>query len=294
MMFFSIIIPTYNRANSIGKVIDSILFQSYPNFEILIIDDGSTDTTSDVVGTYSDIRIRYFKKWNEERAAARNFGVKLAKGDYITFLDSDDYLLPDHFYIARDFIRNNNMLPWFHLPYSILKEGKELFSTCGFQDKDGMELLNGNFLSCMGVFLRADVAHANLFNEDRELSASEDHELWIRIASQYSLKVGVGLTSVLVQHDARSVSITEPKKLIRRQELFLKYVFENFKTRDFIGKNSAKVRSNSLSYVSLHLALTGKNKLTCIFYLLKSIWLYPFFLSSRRFSAIVKHLIFTF
>ena len=71
--FFSIIIPTYNRSNFIVKTIESILLQKYSNFEIIVIDDGSTDDTSDVIKSLDETKIKYFRKQNEERAIARNY-----------------------------------------------------------------------------------------------------------------------------------------------------------------------------------------------------------------------------
>ena len=91
-MKFSIIVPTYNREEYIIKCIDSILDQTYDNFEAIIIDDGSTDNTDNLVKKYHDKRIKYFKNTNHGIGYSRNFGLNKAKGDYIFFLDSDDYL----------------------------------------------------------------------------------------------------------------------------------------------------------------------------------------------------------
>src|SRR5690554_6195096 len=94
--FFSIVIPTYNRAEIIGETIQSVINQSFSDFELLIVDDGGTDETDKVVATFPDKRITYFKKENAERGAARNFGANKSKGKYLNFLDSDDLLYPNH------------------------------------------------------------------------------------------------------------------------------------------------------------------------------------------------------
>ena len=94
--FFSIILPTYNRAHMIGKAIESVLAQTYTNWELLIIDDGSTDNTKQVIETYTDNRIRYLYQQNAERSAARNNGIAHAQGQYICFIDSDDYYFANH------------------------------------------------------------------------------------------------------------------------------------------------------------------------------------------------------
>lgn len=87
----SVVIPTYNREHSIAKAIECVLNQSFQDFEIIIVDDGSQDSTEKVVGQFNDSRIRYFAhSQNKGEPAARNTGVIAAKGEYIAFLDSDD------------------------------------------------------------------------------------------------------------------------------------------------------------------------------------------------------------
>lgn len=90
----SVIIPCYNRAHVVGETIDSLLSQTYSNFEALVIDDGSTDTTREVVSSYADPRVRYFYRENGGLSAARNSGLDAAGGEFIAFLDSDDTWYP--------------------------------------------------------------------------------------------------------------------------------------------------------------------------------------------------------
>ena len=90
----SVVIPTYNRAHIIKRSIMSVLSQTYGNIEIIVIDDGSTDNTEEVVLGINDDRIRYYKKENGGSSSARNMGISLAKGSYIAFQDSDDIWLP--------------------------------------------------------------------------------------------------------------------------------------------------------------------------------------------------------
>ena len=87
----SIIVPTYNRENTLGRCIDSVLNQTFSEFEFIIVDDGSSDNTEQLVLNYHDPRIRYFKRTNHGIGATRNFGVAQSGGNYIGFIDSDDY-----------------------------------------------------------------------------------------------------------------------------------------------------------------------------------------------------------
>ncbi|MFN5032412.1 MAG: glycosyltransferase [Flavobacteriia bacterium] len=107
---FSIILPTYNRAHRINRAIESILEQRYSAWELIIVDDASTDNTEELIQPYlSDSRIRYIKnEINQERCVSRNIGIEAAKGDYICFLDSDDYHLPHHLESFDNFLKANN------------------------------------------------------------------------------------------------------------------------------------------------------------------------------------------
>ena len=102
MPFFSIIIPTYNRAHIIGNAVEAVLSQTFSDFELIISDDGSSDNTEEIITPLlKDARIKYIKQINKGVCAARNFGAQHAKGKYLVFLDSDDTI-------------NNNWLHDFH------------------------------------------------------------------------------------------------------------------------------------------------------------------------------------
>ena len=96
--FFSVIIAVYNRENHIAKAIESLLAQSFQNWEAIIVDDGSKDGTLNIINQYKhDNRIQIVVlDENEGVASARNKGIQFAKGDYLTFLDSDDWYKPNH------------------------------------------------------------------------------------------------------------------------------------------------------------------------------------------------------
>ena len=90
----SVIIPTYNRGNTIKKAIESVLNQTYDNLEVIVVDDGSLDDTKNIVKAICDSRVKYVFQNNNGACAARNKGIELAKGEYIAFQDSDDYWYP--------------------------------------------------------------------------------------------------------------------------------------------------------------------------------------------------------
>ena len=97
-MQFSIIIPTFNRAHLLSRAIESVLAQDFSDWEMIVVDDGSSDNSGDIVRLFSDVdlRINYHFSANQGAAAARNLGASFASGKYFTFLDSDDEYLPGH------------------------------------------------------------------------------------------------------------------------------------------------------------------------------------------------------
>lgn len=290
-ILFSIVIPTYNRAEFILKTVNSVLQQSYELFEIIIVDDGSTDNTEEQVKTIKDARVFYFKKKNGERGAARNFGALKSKGDYINFFDSDDLLYEHHLLTAHNLLNSKEYPEIFHLSYD-KKDINGMMLEEVYPPSDINEaLVNGNCLSCNGVFIRRDIALKNPFFEDRRMAALEDYALWLHLASQYPILSSPVITSTVIEHEDRSVVSSDPTKLITRQEIFLEYIFNNNLILARYNARLNLIQSNIFSYISLHIALTKKEKKASIKYLYKSLIANPRSFFTRRTLAILKHLI---
>ena len=102
----SVVIATYNRANFLAETIDSVLDQTFQDFELIVVDDGSTDDTANVLSTYGS-RIRYFRQSNRGPSAARNLGVQHALGPWIAIQDSDDLSAPNHLELLCGYVRNH-------------------------------------------------------------------------------------------------------------------------------------------------------------------------------------------
>jgi glycosyltransferase involved in cell wall biosynthesis len=290
-LLFSVVIPTYNRASFIQNTIQSVLSQSYRNFEIIVIDDGSTDNTKEVIDSKNSKKLKYFRIENSERGAARNFGSRYAAGDYINFLDSDDLLYSSHLALANKYLLELNHTEVFYLNYDFRDdEGKLLRETSTITGDLNKQLIYGNILSCNGVFLRKDIALKFPYVEDRKLSGSEDWELWLRLASRYQLYYANQITSTMVNHESRSVLTSNEEKLLKRKELALSYAFSDEKVKESFGRNKNKMEAFCYSYISLHLAL-AKEKRESIRYLVRGAKLSVQILLRRRFLAILKHLL---
>lgn len=293
--FFSIIMPVYNRANFLEKSIGSVLSQTYTHFELIVVDDGSTDHTAEVVQgfkvKYPDKQIHYLYKENGERGAARNYGVLHAKGELLTFLDSDDILLPHCLEKANDFYTHNAQYEWFHLVYDTRDQNDDLLiGPRQWKEPIKFNLIKGNPLSCITVFIKTATALHNPFDENRQLSGLEDWELWLRMAAQYELGLVLEVCATLQAHDSRSVLQKNPTQLLARVELFISKVSQNPNVRKFIGNNYKLFLASVYSYLSLHLSLMKNEKRTTLIWLGKSIFVSPRFVFERRFYAILKHL----
>lgn len=290
--FFSLIIPSYNRAHFISFSIESVLKQTYTDFELIIVDDGSTDNTEEIVKSFNDTRIHYYKKKNEERGAARNYGTKKSRGQYLNFFDSDDLLYPHHLKTAFEFVKNKNNPEVFHLGYEIKndenKVQKKINNIRG--DIKNILLNEGNILSCNGVFLQRNIALQFNFNEDRGLSGSEDYELWLRLAARYKIHFSNTITSIIINHSARSVLVTEKNKLLKRIHLLISYIYKDAEfNRKFMNYKNL-LEASSFTYVAIHLALS-KHKLGSLKYLFLALLKYPPIIITKRFFAIIKRLI---
>ncbi len=286
---FSIVIPTYNRVEFILLAVRSVLNQDYSDFEVIIVDDGSTDKTPDVIATISDPRVKYFRIENSERGAARNTGVRHAKGDYVTFLDSDDQLYTDYLSTANQGLGKYNYPVFYHQAYEVRNYLRDKVRFVhDYNHKNIRFLVKGNPLSCLGVFIRRAEALMFPFNEDRNLSGSEDWELWIRLAANFGLKRDNKICACLILHDDRSVYSVEEEKLVRRKQLAMDYSFQDPEVKRIFGNQWNKMIAYSYTYNSLHLALAGQ-KTRSLVYFFNALRKYPLCLFERRTLAIIKY-----
>lgn len=289
----SVVVPTYNRADLIVATIRSLQKQDYDNYEIIVVDDGSTDNTEEVLREIADSRTRYFKKANAERAAARNYGAREAKGDYVNFFDSDDLALPNHLSEAAKVIASRNSPEWFHLGYAWATTELQVFRTIDYFSGETLNdvLPKGNPLSCNSVFLRKDIILGFPFNENRALSASEDYELWLRLGARFPLYYSNAVTSWIIDHEARSVRKIDVDKLLKRFELLLGALQADPGVMDVYKDYYSYIRMDSNSYIAVHLADRPAYKLKSLRYLSKAFADNPRLITTKRFYATIKNVL---
>lgn len=285
--FFSIIIPAYNRGHLLKDVLQLALSQEFRDFEIVLVDDGSSDNTREVVDSFSDPRLRYFYQDNRERAAARNVGAEFSKGRYVTFCDSDDKLFPWYLEEAIGLIKKYGEVPWLHIGYEIRRSSRPVLRmNAAYKDLTGV-LAKGNPLSCLGVFVRRDVFLLHRFNEDRQLSGSEDWELWLRLSAHYDIVHSKRTCAALVLHSGRSVIQTSELKLQLRKFLSISYALDDEVTLKVYGRHLHIMYAYFDTYIALHLVLEQKS-LSALKYLYSAFVKYPSSLFTRRMLAIIR------
>lgn len=184
----SIIIPSYNRAEFIPATLDSILVQTYKDFEIIFVDDGSTDSTAEILNQYSqrDSRIQYIKQNNSERAVARTRGMKAARGDYLALVDSDDIWYPEKLAKQVVILENDSScvlcyaavgridLAGKHLP-SALRQRQGASGLVYF------DLLMRNFIPSVTPLFRRE-AFEQVAEQRTEFIPYEDWDFWLRLS----------------------------------------------------------------------------------------------------------------
>jgi glycosyltransferase involved in cell wall biosynthesis len=294
--FFSIIIPTYNRAGLIASTIQSVLAQTCTSYEIIIVDDGSEDGTEEIINNFSSSKIVFARKENEERGAARNYGWKKAMGNYVTFLDSDDVLYSNHLEEAYKFLSKEKDIACYAQAYEIKNSanGEILRAGYRFQRKTiNKQILEGNFLSCFGVFIKKEIYSILNFDEDRKFSGTEDWLLWLQLSARYPFYYNNAVTGALLEHDHRSVLLFNEESLIYRAELLRDKLNRDPVFISTFGKKKVKnIYAHMLSYTSLHLAMS-KEKRKAIRYWLKAININLNELLTRRTLSITKKIFFS-
>lgn len=286
--FFSIVIPTYNRAALVVATIQSILKQELPDFEIIVVDDGSKDDTETRIGAIKDPRLFYHRKENGERGAARNYGARISRGIYINFFDSDDLMYPNHLSTAKELIDKRNSPEFFHLGYDFKNpDGTLTRKVDQLDDSIRVKAMFDNFLSCNGVFVRKDIVQQFPFEEARVLASAEDWELWIRLLSRYQLQYSNTITSTVVNHDQRSLRTIPTEKIIARDTFLVEALAKDDAVRSAFGKKWNKFVAERYTFFMLCLAEDGR-KSEVRKWAIKAAGVYPTIAFSSRFLASLK------
>lgn len=219
--FFSVVISTKNRSELVIKAIQSVFNQTYSNFELIVVDNASTDSTQSELSKIKDVRFTYLRNdVDRERCYARNRGINASKGEYVCFLDSDDEYLSNHLEIIFNYIQisEQKQALFFTNAY-------ETYNFENLQERICPDLAKYNLFDYIltYTFNPARVAiHKTILTEfqyDEEIPGLEDLDLWLRIATKFPVFQIKERTIVYQIHD-ESYSIAAPKRFERELSLF--------------------------------------------------------------------------
>jgi len=186
----SVVIPTYNCARYLPEAVDSVLAQTYRDFETIVVDDGSTDNTPEVLAPYGD-QIRVIRQANAGRSAARNAGVLAAQGEYIAFLDADDLWLPQKLEKQIALLDARPEVGWVYSDFRrFSEEGPERacnFAEAGIDEPpEGIVLISlmSSFLTCTDTIVVRAECLRRVGPFDVSLPVQQDQDMWIRLACE--------------------------------------------------------------------------------------------------------------
>jgi len=278
----SVIIPTYNYANFIGEAIGSVIAQTYKKLEIVIVDDGSTDNTREIVKHFIEktkiVSISYVYQDNKGPSAARNAGIRQSSGEYVAFLDADDIWLPNKLQLQMDIISKDRSIGLITCGrYDIDKDGEVLGPFLGFKNKNRYKLLNEFFtrnVICAGG--SSTLIRRKCFNElgvfDETLAVAEDWDMWLRICKIYRFE-SINIPLIKVRIHEGSQSYYASKNLINE----FKFIDKIFSDKAFKRKWFLKRKAYSYRYYSAAIACKDvKRRSEALKYFIKSFFLFPF------------------
>jgi glycosyltransferase involved in cell wall biosynthesis len=234
----AVIIPTYNRAKLIGESIESVLRQTFTDFEIIVVDDGSTDNTKDVVNKFKDPRIRYEYQENHGVSAARNNGVKMTAAEYITYLDSDDVYLNHALEKMVNCLDMNRQVGFVYGQAHIMKVGGEAYRIRESSIHDHTTVIDPVEQVRELLFYKPwnvsafMVRHSCLdeiggFNE--EMWWGEDYYFFVRLAKRYPAAYIAEAVVNVRYHDSQLQNVVKPG----REKAFIAILQEVFEDPDF-------------------------------------------------------------
>ena len=258
--FFSVVIPTYNRAAFIEATLQSVLSQTYPHYEVIVVDNCSTDNTKELLQPCIRAgRLRLIEhEQNYERARSRNTGMNAARGDFVTLLDSDDFMYPTNLADAATYACAHPEIKCFHNLYEVVDSERNVLRRYPMPSlKNQLKAIaSGNFMTCIGDFIHREIYQRYQFDTKQELIGGEDWEFWLRVLADYRVGRIEKINSGILQHSGRSVN----NQSLDSMKIGVEYLWAKLATDAHLSEvyrpYLKRIRSNSVLYMAI-LANTG-------------------------------------
>lgn len=274
MPFFSVIIPTYNRAQFIREALNSVLIQTFVDFELILVDDASTDNTEEIISSFSDNRIIYTKNdTNLERSTSRNIGIQRATGQYICFLDSDDLYLKNHLQVLYKNIQEKEN------PKALLLVNAYDMVDGIIAERDCPEIAKYNKYHFILTYtfnpprmcIHKDILETITF--DPFINICEDVDIALRIAKNYPI-IQINERTVIYNLHPGTFTLGDPLKPFKQLNSYKRI----FSKKELKGLLPLKTRNMLLSMTYYHASIYHESKrifskmYTAMF---RSFFLYP-------------------
>jgi glycosyltransferase involved in cell wall biosynthesis len=224
----SVIIPTYNRAHYIGESIRSVLSQTYTDLEIIVVDDGSTDDTAAVIANFNDKRLRYIQQENLGRSKARNHGLSVARGHYITFLDSDDVYLPEKIELQVTYLKRHPGTAMVYTSAYCMNDAGVALPHRYEASVSGMIYEHIAFFMPVTITLPTVMTYRDVLDRvggfDEQMHRFEDTDMWRRISKSYRIDAMPEYTCNLRTHSDNALVSQNPAQIISALEYYAKKI----------------------------------------------------------------------
>lgn len=286
--YFTIIVPTYERDELLSRALNSIIKQSFENYQCIVIDDGSKQTSQNKPwNKYSQIEYYYFSK-NHGVSWARNQGFNRAQGEWIAFLDSDDEWHPDKLKACKQFIEKHPQYLIFQTEEIWIRFNKRVNPHKHHLKKSGD--LFSNSLSRCSITPSSVVIHRSIlskFHWDEKLPACEDYDLWLQITSQMQVGLLPQKLTTRYQGHPHQLSATYPT-----MDYFRIYALKKF-IRKTLSSNLIEKRNQALAILQLktNILLKGAQKRKRFFFWIKLFFFYQIWIWVEKISLKI-HLLF--
>ena len=253
--FFSVIIPTYNRAAFIEETIASVLQQNYPHYEIIVIDNCSTDNTEELLQPFIRAgQIQFIKhEENYERARSRNTGMDAARGDFVTFLDSDDFMYQDNLADAARYAQAHPESLCFQNLFELVDGQRNLIYNFKFPSlaNQTKAIAYGNFMSCIGDFIHREIYSRYRFDTSPEVTGSEDWDFWLRVLADYKVGRIEKINNGIRHHEGRSVNNQDLVSLRQGLEQIIAKITEDPHLKEVYRRYLKHIEATSLIYTAI-------------------------------------------
>lgn len=243
MPVFSVVIPLYNKEKYIAQTLENVLKQRFTDFEIIVVNDGSTDASGKIVKSFSDARISYFSTANHGAAAARNFGIEKSTARYIAFLDADDLWMQNHLEELKKLIDRFPQAGMYCNRYQLIFENGSTYQPSFYGIDDTYEgVVEDYFAASLHYAVASSISVAvpkSIFSEignfKKYISSGQDTDMWIRIALHSKIIIGNKLTSSYLHYIEGSLSKTDIlQKNIKRFDEYQDHEKSNLSLKKYL------------------------------------------------------------